>query len=133
MSDGGPNLIAPPELLALTGSSWAGVGAGLVVTAGQVAMDGDGNVVGEGDPVAQAAKAIENLDTVLRAAGSAPQLVLHLRCYLTDAAAYPHYAEARRRWLGDHAPAGTALVVSALLDPRLLIEVEAVALVGEGL
>lgn len=109
-----------------------GVGAGLVVTAGQVALDAHGDVVGEGDPAAQAAKAIENLDAVLREAGSGPERVLHLRCYLTDASAYPHYAEARRSWLGAHAPAGTALVVAELLDPRLLIEVEAVALAGEG-
>lgn len=125
-----PKLINPADLLPLTGSSWAGAGSGLVVTAGQVAFDAAGELVGEGDPAAQAAQALANLDSVLRAADSGPERVLQLRCYLTDADAYPHYAEARARWLGDHAPAGTVVIVAGLLDPRLLIEVEAVALLG---
>jgi 2-iminobutanoate/2-iminopropanoate deaminase len=125
-------LVNPPELLPLQGTSWAAAGAGLVFTAGQVAFDRDGNLLGEDDPARQAAKALENLDAVLRDASSGPDGLLLLRCYLTDAASYPHYVEARRRWLGDHSPAGTVVVVSELLDPRLLVEVEAVALTGRG-
>jgi enamine deaminase RidA (YjgF/YER057c/UK114 family) len=125
-----PRLVNPPDLLSVPGTSWAGIGDGLVFTAGQVAFDAEGKLVGDGDPAAQAEKALANLDTVLRAAGSGPERLLSLRCYLTDADSYPHYAEARREWLGDHAPAGTVLIISALLDPRLLIEVEAVALAG---
>lgn len=127
-----PDLINPADLMRLSGTSWAGAGGGLVFASGQVAFDADGELVGEDDPAAQAEQALANLDAVLREAGSGPERVLQLRCYLTDAAAYPHYAEARGRWLGEHAPAGTVVIVAGLLDPRLLIEVEAVALTGEG-
>ncbi|MEZ5077618.1 MAG: RidA family protein [Solirubrobacterales bacterium] len=98
----------------------------LVTVSGQVALGPDG-LVGEGDARAQAEQALSNLEDALGAAGAAPGDVVKLTCYLVDAGDYPAYAAAKAVRFGAAAPAGTCVVVAALLDPRFLIEVEAVA------
>jgi enamine deaminase RidA (YjgF/YER057c/UK114 family) len=95
---------------------------------GQVAFDEAEQLVGEGDPEAQVDQVFANIARCLNEAGGGMSNLVHLRCFLTDAAVFPSYS-ARKAQLfeGITAPAATAVVVSALLDPRLLIEVEAVA------
>jgi enamine deaminase RidA (YjgF/YER057c/UK114 family) len=45
--------------------------------------------------------------------------------------AYAGYAAAKKRYLADDGPAGTAILVTGMLDPRLLLEVDAIAVVGQ--
>jgi enamine deaminase RidA (YjgF/YER057c/UK114 family) len=56
--------------------------------------------------------------------------VVKLTCFLADQSAYAAYAQAKGRRFPDEAPAGTAVVVQALLDDRFLMEVEAIAVVA---
>lgn len=98
----------------------------VVVVSGQVALGPDG-LVGDGDAAAQAAQCFANLRAVLEAAGSSLASVARLTCFLTDAADYPAYAAAKAAALDGAEPGGTCVVVSALLDPRMLIEIEAIA------
>jgi reactive intermediate/imine deaminase len=116
--------------LAFAGMSQAVRDGDLVVVSGQVALDSNGEVVGEGDWEAQAEQALANLEAALAAAGAAPADVVKLTCFLTDAAGYAAYAAAKNRRFEAAAPASTCVVVAALLDPRLLLEVEAIAVVG---
>jgi enamine deaminase RidA (YjgF/YER057c/UK114 family) len=121
---------------ATTGMSQATVAGGLVHVAGQVAWadGGDGTaVVGEHDSRAQADQVFARLGRVLAEAGCGPADVVKLTCYLTDAAHFGGYAAAKAAVFGDAAPASTTVVVAALLDPRLAIEVEAVAVRPAGL
>jgi enamine deaminase RidA (YjgF/YER057c/UK114 family) len=116
--------------LAFAGMSQAVRDGDLVVVSGQVALDSNGEVVGEGDWEAQAEQALANLEAALAAAGATPADAVKLTCFLTDAAGYAAYSAAKNRRFEAAAPASTCVVVAALLDPRLLLEVEAIAVVG---
>lgn len=104
----------------------------LVVLAGQVALDEEGELVGENDPAAQAEQCFSNIETLLERCGSSLRDVVKLTCFLTDKSAYAAYAAAKQARFTDDPPAGTAVVVRELLDDRFLMEVEALAMVGSG-
>ena len=98
-----------------------------VYVSGQVAKDPDGNVVGEGDMVAQTGQALENLKTVLEAAGASMGDVVKLTVFVTDINRLLDTHEIRTRYFPDPPPASTGVEVSALGFPELLVEIEAVA------
>lgn len=124
-----PERFDPPGL-AFPGMSQAVRHGDLIHLSGQVAFAPDGALVGEGDAAAQAKQALANLGAALGAAGATVEDVVKLTCFLVDAADYPAYAAAKAELFAEVAPASTCVVVEALLDPRLLLEVEAVAIVG---
>jgi enamine deaminase RidA (YjgF/YER057c/UK114 family) len=108
-------------------------GTRLVFVAGQVAEDGQGNLVGRGDLAVQARQAFENVGRALAAAGARPEDVTKITIlvvgYRTEQLGV---IEAGRQALfGDHKPADTLVGVEALAEPERLIEVEAVAVVEE--
>jgi enamine deaminase RidA (YjgF/YER057c/UK114 family) len=99
-------------------------------TAGQVAFDADGNVVGERDIVAQTRRVFENLSAVLAEAGATWGDVVKLNYFVTDVSRLQEIREVRNEFLEpDRLPASTLVQVSALAVPELLIEVEAVVVV----
>jgi reactive intermediate/imine deaminase len=99
-------------------------------TAGQVAFDDDGNLVGEGDVVAQTRRVFENLSAVLAEAGATWADVVKLNYFVTDMARLQEIREVRNEFLDpDRLPASTLVQVSALAMPELLIEVEAIVVV----
>lgn len=103
----------------------------LIAVSGQVALDERGAVVGAGDPAAQARQVFENLRRCLAAAGAGFGDVVKLTYYLTDIAHLPAIRAVRDELLGvDRLPASTAVQVAALVQPELLLEVEAFALIG---
>ena len=95
-----------------------------VFLSGQVAFGEGGELVGEGDAEAQAGQIFRNIERVLGKAGAGLDDVTLLTAYLTDAAHFPAYAAVKRRYFPSDPPAGTTVIVSGLLDPRLLLEVE---------
>jgi 2-iminobutanoate/2-iminopropanoate deaminase len=97
-----------------------------IMVSGQVALK-DGEVVGIGDPAAQARQCFANIEAALAEAGATMTDVVTLRCYLTDKAAYAGYAEVKNVLFTIHPPASTTVIISALLLPGLLMEVEAAA------
>ncbi|WP_433015147.1 RidA family protein [Kribbella sp. CA-294648] len=101
-----------------------------VAIAGQVAFDADGNLVGEGDPAAQAQQVFANLERCLQAAGATFANVVKLNFYVTDVAYLPAVRVARDAYVDTaNPPASTAVQVVALFRPDILIEVEAYAVV----
>jgi enamine deaminase RidA (YjgF/YER057c/UK114 family) len=122
-----PASMAPPS-----GYSHAAKKSGTpVFISGQVALDGAGKLVGEGDVGAQAEQALRNLRTVVEACGGTIEDVVKITIFVTDTRARPAVAAARQRFFADgQYPASTYLVVSALAVPALLVEVEAVAMIG---
>src|SRR5215831_8804851 len=126
--------IAAPEGVA-TGTGYTQVitGSGrLVAVSGQVALDEHGEVVGKGDPQAQARQVFENLRRCLAAAGATFSDVIKLTYYVTDVAYLPAIRTVRSEFVDtDRPPASTAVQVVALFRPEILLEVEAFALVGE--
>ena len=67
--------------------------------------------------------------TVLEAAGGSLDDVVKVTVFITDMADYDRIHEVRRRFFREPYPASSMVEVSALIDPRLLVEVEAVAVI----
>ncbi|MGW7514019.1 RidA family protein [Streptomyces sp. NPDC054796] len=104
-----------------------------VAVSGQVALDGNGELVGPGDPAAQARQVFENLRRCLAEAGATFEDVVKLTFYTTDVGILPAIREARDAHIDTaRPPASTAVQVAALFRPDLLLEVEAFALVSGG-
>jgi 2-iminobutanoate/2-iminopropanoate deaminase len=102
-------------------------GSRVLTISGQVAVDGDGTVVGQGDPEEQARQCLRNIDSLLRVAGATKADIVRVGVYLTDIADRAAVARARTEYFGDHKPAATLLEVSALVQPELKVEIEATA------
>jgi 2-iminobutanoate/2-iminopropanoate deaminase len=100
-----------------------------VYVSGQVSMDAEGNVVGEGDIKAQTEAVLEHVKTVVEEAGGGMEDIVKLTVFITDMGLYDEIHEVRRRYFREPFPASSMVEVSALIDPRLLIEVEAVAVI----
>jgi enamine deaminase RidA (YjgF/YER057c/UK114 family) len=104
----------------------------IVVVAGQVGMDRAGRLIGPGDVAGQTKQAFENVRAVLEAAGSAMGRIVRFQTFLTHAADIDGFMRARREVFPRYFPDGvyppnTLLVVSRLVQPELLIEIEAMA------
>ena len=124
-------LLSPPTLNRSTYSHAAAVEGGtLIVTAGEVAFDVDGKVVGVGDIEAQTHQVYKNLREALRAAGADFGDVIKVTTYVTEPASLGAARDIRMTYFtSPEQPASTGLVVSRLAHPDLLIEVEAMAFV----
>jgi len=112
-------------------------GGEIVVVAGQVGMDRTGRLVAPGDVVAQTKQAFENIRAVLEAAGSGMRQVIRFQTFLTHAADLDGFMRARRdvfpAYFPDAVyPPNTILVVSRLVQPELLVEIEAMAVKPPG-
>jgi reactive intermediate/imine deaminase len=125
----------PPELTKPTGYTHVVETSGAVRTiyiSGQIAYDKDGKVVGAGDMKAQAEQVFRNLETALAAAGAKFSDVVKMNSYITDMSQAPAVREVRARYFGDAAPASTFVEVKGLVRPELMLEIEVIAAVREG-
>ncbi|MEV5550349.1 RidA family protein [Streptomyces sp. NPDC052309] len=103
-----------------------------VAVSGQLALDEDGRVVGEGDPAAQARQVFENLRRCLAAAGATFDDVVKLTFFVTDMALMPAIRAARAEHIpDDRLPAASAVQVASLVRPEFLMEIEAFAVVPQ--
>jgi reactive intermediate/imine deaminase len=123
----------PPTLSKPTGYTHVVEVTGPVKTvyvAGQIALDKDGRVVGEGDMKAQAEQVFKNLEAALASAGAKFSDVVKMNMYVTDMDKAPILREVRLRYLGDTTPASTLVQVAKLARPEFMLEVEVVAAVA---
>ncbi len=98
-----------------------------VLVAGTTATLPDGEIAGLGDPGAQARRAIANVEAALALAGAALADVVRTRIYVTDISRWEDVARAHGEAFGAHPPVTTMVQVAALIDPRMLVEIEAEA------
>lgn len=124
-----PELPAPMRDGAFSAGIEAPAGRTVYVS-GQVSMDAAGNIVGEGDIRRQTETVLEHVKTVVEEAGGGMDDVVKVTVFITDMGLYDEIHEVRRRYFGEPYPASSMVEVTALIDPRLLIEIEAVAVVG---
>ncbi|MCH5670418.1 RidA family protein [Streptomyces gilvus] len=102
-----------------------------VAIAGQLALDENGRLVGEGDAEAQARQVFANLRRCLAAAGATFDDVVKLTYFVTDMADMPAIREARAAHIpDDRLPAASAVQVASLVRPEFLMEIEAFAVVS---
>ena len=100
----------------------------MIFASGQVARDVDGQLVGAGDIRAQTRKTLQNLQAVLAEAGATMDDVVKVTVFVTNLS--EHFAaihEIRAEFFASDYPASTLVEVSRLVDPEMLIEIEAIA------
>ena len=103
-----------------------------VYTSGQIAMDPAGNLVGEGDLGAQARQVFANIRAILAAASATMDDVVKITAFITDMSQYADYSAARAEAFPNNVPASSTVSCPLLVSPELLVEVEAVAVIGSG-
>jgi enamine deaminase RidA (YjgF/YER057c/UK114 family) len=95
-----------------------------VFVAGCTATGADGVVLGVGDAAAQAREALDACERGLDLAGARLADVVRTRVYLTDVTQWERVGRVHAERFGAEFPVTTMLAVAALLDPRLLVEIE---------
>ena len=102
----------------------------VVYVAGTTAVNDAGAIVGEGDPYAQARFIYEKIGRALAEAGAELRHVVRVRTFVTDISWWTDVGQAQGEVFADIRPAATLVQVSALVDPKLLVEIEVDAVVG---
>jgi 2-iminobutanoate/2-iminopropanoate deaminase len=92
--------------------------------------DADGNIVGRGDIEAQAIACFERLKKTLSAAGATFDDIVKMTVFTTKADLRPKVREVRMRYMRQPPPASTSVIITGLAHPDMLVEIEAIAVVG---
>lgn len=102
----------------------------LLYISGQVAWDNEGQIVGIDDGPAQAQQAFDNLGKELAGHGAGWQDLVKVTVFVTDFSWFDELSALREALFPHHGPASTIVRVAGLVQPELLVEVEAIAVVG---
>jgi len=100
-----------------------------VFISGTTATGDDGELVAPGEPYAQTIQTLANIERALALAGARLTDVVRTRLFVTDISRWEEYGRAHGEFFGDIRPCATMVEVRRLIDPRMLIEIEADAIV----
>ena len=127
-------VLRPPNLTFLPRPEYpyspGSAGGGFVYTSGQVPWDDQGQLVGLGDPTAQTRQVLSNVESVLRAGGATLDDVLKCNVYLADIRYFQAMNDVFSTFFPAEPPARTT-VQAPLAEPEMLVEIEAIAWIGE--
>lgn len=105
---------------------------GQVFISGMTAGDGAGGIVGDASPFGQSATCLGRIRALIEAAGGTMADVVKLTVFLTDIADRSEFSRARREVFSGIMPCSTLVAIGSLAQPGLVVEVEALALLGAG-
>ena len=105
------------------------VGNRIYVT-GTTALDADGEIIGIGDAYAQTTQSLRNIEAALERLGAGLEHIVRTRMYVTNIEDWEEVGRAHGEVFGQIRPATTMVEVSRLVDPSMLVEIEADAFVG---
>ena len=102
-----------------------------ISVAGTTAFGPDGTLIGAGDPYLQTKQALVNVGAALERAGASFAHVVRTRLFVTDISRWQEYGRAHGEIFGSIRPASSMLGVQGLVDPAMLVEVEADAIIDD--
>jgi len=101
----------------------------MVYVSGTTATDSSGAIVGQGKPYVQAMQALRNIEAALNNAGAQLTDVVRTRLFVTDISQWEAIGRAHGEFFGAILPVTTMVEVSRLIDPLMLVEIEAEAII----
>jgi reactive intermediate/imine deaminase len=122
-----PSTLSPPR-----GYTHAveATGGRTIYVSGQVALDREGRLVGQGDVAAQTRQVFDNLEAALVAADATLEDVVKITVFMKDVSQLQSFRDVRDTYFKGKPPASSLVQISQLVLPDLLVEVEAIAVPG---
>ncbi|MGF1523056.1 MAG: RidA family protein [Leptolyngbyaceae cyanobacterium] len=101
-----------------------------IFVSGTAPSDGQGGTYAPGDAYAQTKRCFDIIQAALKELGADLSNIVRTRLYITDFAYWEDFARAHQELFGDHPPASCMVAIAALVNPDMLVEIEADAIVA---